>query len=130
MHKLLAQIDLGPIGGGKPDGLGPLARLATDKNSTAGLTSFAAIISGMIGIMTISAGIWFIFQFMTGGFFWITSSGEKAKLHEARERITNGLIGLVIVVAAWAIIAITGQFLGIDIFLNDPKKIIDALQLK
>lgn len=79
--------------------------------------------------MTVAAGIWFIFQLLTGGFFWISSGGDKAKLHEARERLTNAFLGLVIVVAGWSILALVGQFLGFDIVIGDPKTIIGNLGL-
>jgi hypothetical protein len=77
--------------------------------------------------MTIAAGIWFIFQFLIGGFFWITSGGDKQKLHEARERITNAFVGLLIVVVGWAILSFAGQFFGYDILLKNPGTIIQQL---
>lgn len=127
MQKLLAQeLKLGPIGGA---GLGPFADPKI-QSKTGGLEAVASTVSGIIGVMTLAAGIWFIFQFITGAFFWITSGGDKNKLHEARDRITHALVGLIIVVAAWALMAIVGQFLGIDILLTNPTTIMDNLQLK
>jgi hypothetical protein len=114
--------NLGTIGG---EGLGPFSNVGT---GVEGLTSIASIISGIIGIMTISAGIWFIFQFLVGALGWLSSGGEKSKLEEARQRITNAFIGLVIVVAGWAIIAIAGQFFGFDILLENPGTLIEQLK--
>lgn len=67
-------------------------------------------------------GLFFIFAFfltflylLTGGVSWLTSGGDKAKLENARDKITNALIGLVIVAAAYAVFALVGQFFGLDV---------------
>lgn len=130
--KILAQVplELGKIGGNTPGdtSLGPFGNINfTPKSSLASVTG---AISSVIGIMTVAAGIWFILIFLTGGFYWITSSGDKAKLHEARERITNAIIGLIIVVAGWSILALTGQFFGYDIVVSDPGKLIEQFNIK
>jgi len=52
-----------------------------------------------------------------GGFQYLTSGGDKTKTEEARSRITNALIGLVIVTASWAVWKIVVYFFGIDIDL-------------
>lgn len=120
----------GAIGG---DGLGPFGKLGDSISKSDGATGLKAVtsaISGIIGVMTIAAGIWFIFQVLTGGFYWITSAGDKTKLNEARDRIQNAAIGLIVVVAAWAILALAGQFLGYDIVISDPGKVIQQLKLQ
>jgi hypothetical protein len=119
--------NLGTIGG---EGLGPFGNLGKGAGgATAGLSGIAAAISGVIGIMTIAAGIWFLFQFMTGALGWLSSGGDKAKLEGARQRITNALIGLVIVVAGWSILAIASQFFGVDFLLENPATLINQLKL-
>ncbi len=130
MNVFAADVDLGIIGGGK--GLGPFGeiteRLAKEPNL--GLIKVTQAVSSVVGIMTVAAGIWFILIFLTGGFYWITSSGDKTKLHEARERINNALIGLIIVVAGWSILALAGQFFGYDIVISDPGKLIEQFNIK
>lgn len=119
-------IDLGGTIGG--EGLGPFAKIPlTGESALRGVTS---AVSAVIGFMTIAAAIWFIFQFLTGGFFWISSGGDKQKLHEARERITNAFIGLIIVIAGWAVLALAGQFFGYDILITKPGDVINQLQIK
>lgn len=109
---------LGKIGG---DGLGPFA------NTTNGPSALAKVISGIIGIITVAATIWFMFQLLIGGLNWLSSGGEKQKLTEARDRITNAFIGLIIVVASWGIIALTGQFLGGFDILN-PESLLGKIR--
>lgn len=128
MEKLLAQTPLGNIGG---EGLGPFGNIVNEGLAPeTGLIKTTAAISSVIGVMTVAAGIWFLFQFLIGGFFWMSSGGDKAKLHEARERITNAFIGLLIVVAGWSILALAGQFFGYDIVIGDPKTIITNLGIR
>jgi hypothetical protein len=51
-----------------------------------------------------------------GGIRWIASGGDKAQTEAARNQITSALVGLVIVFAAWAIVALINVFFGINIF--------------
>lgn len=120
MKTIFAQ-ELGRIGG---DGLGPFANVS---GGTEGLQNISKLVSGIIGFMTISAFIWFIFQFLIGGFNWITSGGDKAKLQSARDRITNSLIGLIVVVISWAMLSLAGQFFGVDFTLSNPGGVMDSL---
>ncbi len=48
----------------------------------------------------------FFFMFLIGAIKWISSSGDKQKLEEARGTITSALIGLVVLFAAYAIIKV------------------------
>lgn len=129
---VFAQEKLGQIGG---KGLGPFGNIGENiakgaAGGEAGLKAVTGAVSSVIGVMTIAASIWFIFQFMTGGFYWITSAGDKTKLNEARDRIQNAFIGLVVVVAGWAVLALAGQFLGYDIVVKDTNQVIEQLNIK
>lgn len=109
-------------------GLGPFGQNVLDGPKAAG--GLTNIISSVIGVMTVAAAIWFFFQLLVGGLNWLTSGGDKKNLGEARDRITNAFIGLIIVVAAWAIVAVVGQFLGFtDILIPDPSKLIEKLKV-
>lgn len=133
---LLARaIDLGGnIGGGTDTGLGPFGNFANTSGAgitggTAALTSLTQIISRIIGIMTIAAAIFFMFHLLVAGFRWIGSEGDKHKLEEAQNRITNSFIGLIIVAAGWAILALAGQFIGFDPLIRNPGTFMQNLQL-
>lgn len=127
MH-VFAQEPLGTIGG---EGLGPFGKIGQGivKDSPAGLIGVTKTVSSIVGIMTVAAGIWFMFQLLTGGFFWMTSGGDKAKLETARHRINDAFVGLLIVVAGWAILALTGQFLGFDILITNPGEVMNQLRI-
>ena len=68
------------------------------------------IISALLTVAALGA-----FAFLVwGGLNWVMSSGEKAKIEEARQRITNALIGLAIVAASWAIFLLLDYFFGLN----------------
>ena len=74
------------------------------------------IVSGLIKMALVVAAIVFFFILVVGGIKWIASGGDKAQTEAARNQITAALVGLVIVFAAWAIIALIQTFFGINIF--------------
>lgn len=84
------------------------------------LEAIAEIFTRVIGVMTIAAGLWFLLQFFIAAFSWLSSGGDPQKISEAQSRITNALVGLILVVAAVAIMTLVGKFFGIP-FLNLPK---------
>lgn len=74
------------------------------------------LISTAISFLFIIAAVVFFFVLVIGGIRWITSGGDKANTEAARGQITSGLIGLVIVFSAWAIVTLLETFFGIAIF--------------
>lgn len=74
------------------------------------------IVAGLIKLTLVIAALVFFFILVVGGIQWIASGGDKAQTEAARNRITAALVGLVIVFAAWAIVALINTFFGIDIF--------------
>lgn len=74
-----------------------------------------SFISGAINIALTLTIIVFFFIFLVGGYRWITSSGDDKKLTLARNQITNGLIGLLIILSSWVIMGILGSVFDINI---------------
>lgn len=65
-------------------------------------------------LFAFAAMLAFIF-IVIGGIQWITAGGDKVAAQAARDRITSAVIGLIIVVAAFAITLIIGTVLGVNI---------------
>ena len=86
-------------------------------SSLSGLSNLTVggIVSGAISLVLILVALVFFFILVIGGLKWITSGGDEKKVATARAQITNALIGLVIVFAAWAIMKLIGTVFGIDI---------------
>ncbi len=95
-------------------------KLTTEGGSFKNLENLTAggIISGAISLVLIIVALVFFFILVMGGLRWVTSGGDEKKVGEARAQITNALIGLAIVFAAWAIMKLIGTVFGIDILGN------------
>ena len=91
--------------------------LTNDSSSFKNLENLtvSGIISGAISLALIIVALVFFFILVFGGLKWVTSGGDEKKVGEARSQITNALIGLAIVFAAWAIMKLIGTVFGIDI---------------
>ena len=101
--------DLGTIG--KGPGFGPWVGPITVGDDPAVILS--RIISNALGVMTIGAGLYFLFQVIIAGYNYMNAAGDKARIENAGRKLTNSLIGLAIVVAAYGLLGILGTFLGI-----------------
>jgi len=83
--------------------------------------TFTKFISSAVGLMTIIGIIWFVFILVTGAIGIISAGGDKQALETARKKITTGIIGLVIIIAALFIIDLFGYLLGIENIPNLPE---------
>lgn len=123
---VFAQQPLGQIGGEPEKGFGPWGNLGIFKDVAQAAGYFTDIISRIIGIMTIIAGIWFIFQFIIGAYGYMTAGGDQKRITDSTSKITNALIGLVVIVAAYAIISLLSSLLGFEIL--KPASMIKLLK--
>src|SRR4030042_3206612 len=76
---------------------------------------FGSLVRLAISFILIVAAVAFFFMLVLGGIRWITSGGDKGKTESARNQITAGLVGLVIVFAAWAILTLIESFFGVNL---------------
>ncbi len=80
-----------------------------------GIPTLEKILSNVIGTFTIVAGILFIIYFFIGGLNWITAGGKQDQVEKSKKMLTDAAIGLIVVVAAYAVIFIVGSILGVNI---------------
>jgi amino acid transporter len=66
-------------------------------------------IGSMIGIVLSFVGVIFLILMIYAGISWMTASGNQEKVTKAKELIINAIIGLIIVLAAYAITAFIGN---------------------
>lgn len=76
-------------------------------------TSFEGIIKTAFNITILLSGIVFVFLMLLGGVMYLTSLGEEEGSIKARKIITNGAIGLVIVLSAFAVGTYVLSLLGL-----------------
>jgi len=80
-----------------------------------GFNTLGKLLSNLLAIGYFIAGVFFLFNLFIGGIQWLNSGGDPKSLESARGRITNAAIGLIIVVAAFAITLIVERVFGIRI---------------
>ena len=82
------------------------------------VTSFpdlGQLMASGLQIALLAAGLIVLVMVIWGGIQYVTSGGDKELAQAAQKRITAALVGLVIVVAAYAIALILEKVLGIRI---------------
>jgi ABC-type dipeptide/oligopeptide/nickel transport system permease subunit len=78
---------------------------------------FGTWVSSLMRVVML-AGVLVAFVFLIlGAIEWITSGGDKGKVESARGKITNAVIGLIVLAAVTAILALVQDFLGVS-FIN------------
>lgn len=63
-------------------------------------------ISGIVRFLMVVGGVFTLWQFLSGGFQYISSGGDKGKIAEATQKITMSITGLVVMTASFLIIGI------------------------
>jgi hypothetical protein len=99
-NKLIAANKLGGIGIQPTSPKGSVSQLET-------------IVSNVIGFITIVAAIFFVFQIIFAGYGFMSAQGDEKKLESARQRLTQSILGLTIVVIAFGVTAFISSLLGL-----------------
>ena len=88
-------------------------------SSEGGSAFFSTFLPRALTLAFIIGSLIFFAMFVIGAIQWISSGGDKQALEAARGRITNALIGLVLLFVALAIIKFIESFFGINILTLD-----------
>jgi hypothetical protein len=83
------------------------------------------LFSTIFGFITIVGGLAFLIYFTIGALNWITAGGDQQKVDNAKKYMTNGAIGMIVIIAAYSITVIIGTILGFDIL--NPANTIQTL---
>ena len=87
-------------------------------NRIAGLTSeefLSRLLSVVLGLAFIIGSLAFFFIFIVGAIEWITSGGDKVKVDDARRKLTNALVGLILLFSIFAIANLIDTVFGVNI---------------
>lgn len=95
------------------------------KDGTGFITSLELYLGDIIGIITILAALFFIVYAFLAAYQMITAGGDSGKVTKAKDRLTWGVLGLVLIVATYSIIDLIGSLVGISIL--DPATMIDDI---
>ncbi|MDP2684650.1 MAG: hypothetical protein Q8P20_06450 [bacterium] len=80
---------------------------------------FSDLISRTVGLLFVVGSLAFFFMLLWGAVSWILSGGDKAGLENAKGRITNAIVGFVLLIGTFAIVKLIETFFGIDILSID-----------
>ncbi|MBI5358141.1 hypothetical protein HZB69_00725 [Candidatus Amesbacteria bacterium] len=121
--KLLAQVAKDP--GVTFSGIGSLG--TPDGTIKWGPLWFEKALSITIGVMTVIAGIWYMFQFFSAAIAWLSAGSDKNAVQGAQKKLLDSTTGLAIIVLAYVLISLIGRIVGFGQILNPAKIIIDYL---
>lgn len=90
----------------------PYATAGWDTAAGAG-AAFGALLGSISNIVLIIGTVAVLLYLFWGAIEWITAGGDKGKVEKAREKMTQAIIGLVVLVSSAAILLFVQQLLGI-----------------
>ena len=83
------------------------------------VAAISKVLSVGLQLVLIVAAILLLVYLLWGALDWLVSGGEKEKLVKAQNKITNAVIGMLMVVAAFTLFTVvTGTILGNKIIEN------------
>lgn len=71
---------------------------------------FSSFVSGALSL----AGVAVLVMLISGGFGYLMAGGDKEGAAKAQKTLTYAIGGLVLVLSAWIILNLLGNFLGLD----------------
>lgn len=81
---------------------------AGKKAGTDGMSNFGTVVGTGIQVALSLVGLIFLISMIYAGFLWMTARGEEDQVKKARTIIMGSIIGLVIVISAYAISYLVG----------------------
>ena len=73
------------------------------------------IFTSAVRALTALVGVAVFIMFVVGGFNFLFSGGDQKKLEKARGTLTNAIIGVVVIVAAYLILLTIKAITGVDV---------------
>lgn len=86
---------------------------------------FQTVLPNMVGLSLVIGVLIFIFITIVGAIQWMISGGDKAAIESAKGKITNAIIGVVVLFSLFAVFIFIENFFDINILSLDlePLKI-------
>lgn len=73
------------------------------------------LFSNIVQAITALVGVAVFIMFVVGGFNFLFSGGDQKKLEKARGTLTNAILGVVVIVAAYLILKTIQVLTGVDV---------------
>jgi len=94
-----------------------LGNLNSPSNQGAGF--FAKLVPSLVGLAFVGGSVIFFFMLLLAAIQWITSGGDKASVEAARGRLTQALIGIILLFSSFVVVKLVETFFGISILTID-----------
>ncbi|MDQ3008380.1 MAG: pilin [bacterium] len=92
-----------------------LAGVPETFNSAQAGSGFGPFVGSILTAIMAIAALLVLLNLIWGAIEWISSGGDKGKLESARNRITQSIIGIIVLAASLAIFTALQTFLGINV---------------
>ena len=89
--------------------MGELGKNDEDMKKAGVMTSFTSAIGKVVGVILSLVGVAFLVLMIYGGFTWMLARGNEQEVTKAIDLIQSAVIGLIVVLAAYAITAYIGN---------------------
>lgn len=93
--------------------------LGPSLQTKSGQQFFSDLLPRIVGLGFLIGVLIFFFVMIVGAIGWITSGGDKAAIESARGRITNAIVGLIILFALFALVGAIENFFDVNILSLD-----------
>jgi len=80
--------------------------------------SLGDVTTGLVPYIITFAGIALLLYMLAGGLAYMTAAGDPKKMEGAKNKITGGLVGFFIVLFAFFVVQLFGEFLGLEPILD------------
>lgn len=77
---------------------------------------FNALISNLLEVLMAVAALMVFGYLIWGAYDWITSAGDKGKIETAQKKMTQAMIGILVLASTLAIFNLLQGFLGLNVF--------------
>lgn len=101
------------------------ARAPKTLTSEGFIASLELYIGDIIGAITVLAVLFFVVYSFLAAFEWATAGGDSSKIEKAKNKFVWGTLGIILIVASYAIIGLIGSLIGIDIL--NPGELINNI---
>jgi hypothetical protein len=79
-----------------------------------GSVTLGGVVTAVLPYIFAAAGIALLLMIISGGFELLTSAGDPKKLDSGKQRLTNAVIGFIIIFVAYWLTQLAGIMLGLS----------------
>ena len=87
----------------------------TESVEGAGYDTIAKIVDRAIRVLLVGGAIAFMLLILSSGYKLVFAADKQQQLGQIKTNLTTGVMGILVIAAAWWIVNLLGQALGIDI---------------